>query len=67
MEIQPQNFPSAWVPALCEMTGCDWFLYHPRSPAPEGETPWLRRVRRGFRFGYRIELADFLAFLDERL
>ncbi len=66
-EIQPQNFASAWVPALCEMVGCDWFLYHPHSPAPERDTPWLRRVRRGFKFGFRVELADFLAFLDARI
>ena len=66
-EIQPQNFTSAWVPAMCGMIGCEWYLYHPRSPLPDRETPWLRRVRRGFKFGYGVELKDFLAFLDARL
>ncbi len=67
IDIQPQVFPSAWVGAFSELIGHDWWTYYVPAPATAAETPWLRRVRRGFRFAYRLPLAHFLAFLDERL
>ncbi len=67
VDIQPQVFPGAWVGAFGELIGHDWRVYYAPAPAPADEAPWLRRVRRGFRFAYRLPLAHFLAFLDERL
>ena len=67
IDIQPQNFPGAWVGAFGELIGHDWWTYYAPAPAPAAEAPWIRRVRRGFRFAYRLPLAHFLDFLDRRL
>ncbi len=67
VDIQPQVFPGAWVGAFGELIGHDWWVYYAPAPAPLAETPWIRRARRGFSFAYRLPLAHFLSFLDERL
>ena len=67
VDIQPQVFPSAWVPAFGEAVGHDWRIYYAPAPAPRAEAPWVRRVRRGFRFAFRVPLDDFLAYLDAAL
>ncbi len=67
VEIQPQNFTSFWVPAFSRLLGLDWGGYIAPSPCDPSAAPWLARVRRGFRFAYRLDLQDFLAFLDARL
>ena len=67
VDIQPEVFPGAWTPAFGELVGHDWQVYCAPAPAPEAEVPWVRRIRRGFRFAYRLPLPDFLAFLDARL
>ena len=64
VEIQPENFASFWVPAFCRLIGLDWRGYIAPSPCDPKAAPWLARVRRGFRFAYRLDLPDFLAFLD---
>ena len=67
VDIQPLVFPGAWVGAFGDLMGHDWWTYYAPAPAPLAETPWVRRVRRGFSFGYRLPLAHFLSFLDARL
>ena len=67
IDIQPQVFASAWTPAFCELIGHRWRVYYAPAPAPEAEVPWVRRARRGFRFGYHAPLEDFLATLDAEL
>ena len=67
VDIQPQLFPSAWVPAFGELAGHDWRIYHAPAPAPFADVPWVRRARRGFRFGFHVPLDDFLPFLDSLL
>jgi capsular polysaccharide biosynthesis protein len=67
VEIQPENFASFWVAAFSRLIGLDWAGYIAPSPCDPKAAPWLSRVRRGFRFAYRLDLSDFLAFLDARL
>jgi capsular polysaccharide biosynthesis protein len=67
VEIQPENFASFWVPAFSRLIGLDWGGYIAPSPCEPKAAPWLSRVRRGFHFAYRLDLPDFLAFLDARL
>ena len=67
VDIQPQVFPSAWVPAFGELIGHDWRVYYAPAPAPKLDAPWVRRARRGFRFGFYTPLDDFLPFLDALL
>jgi capsular polysaccharide biosynthesis protein len=67
VEIQPENFASFWVGAFSRLIGLDWGGYIAPSPCDPKAAPWLARLRRGFRFAYRLDLPDFLAFLDARL
>jgi capsular polysaccharide biosynthesis protein len=67
VEIQPENFASFWVPAFSRLIGLDWAGYIAPSPCQPKAAPWLARMRRGFHFAYRLDLQDFLAFLDARL
>jgi len=67
VEIQPENFASFWVPAFSRLLGLDWGGYIAPSPCDPKAAPWFARLRRGFHFAYRLDLADFLAFLDARL
>jgi capsular polysaccharide biosynthesis protein len=67
VEIQPENFASFWVPAFSRLIGLDWGGYIAPSPCQPKAAPWLARMRRGFHFAYRLDLQDFLAFLDARL
>jgi len=67
VEIQPENFASFWVAAFSRLVGLDWGGYIAPSPCDPKAAPWLARVRRGFRFAYRLDLPDFLAFLHARL
>lgn len=67
IEIQPENFTSFWTPAICRAAGLDWSGYVCASPGPSADAPWRSRIRRGFRFAYRLDVADFMAFLDSRL
>ncbi len=67
VEIQPENFASFWVAAFCRLLDLDWGGYIAPSPCDARAAPWLARMRRGFHFAYRLDLPDFLAFLDARL
>ena len=67
VDIQPQVFPGAWVQAFGQLVGHESWLYCTPAPVAEAEVPWVRRARRGFRYGYRLPLDDFLGFLDARL
>ena len=67
VDIQPQIFPGGWVQAFGDLVGHDSWIYCAPAPAPRSQAPWVRRVRRGFRFGYHVPLDDFLSFLDARL
>ncbi|MHB8285199.1 MAG: glycosyltransferase family 61 protein [Caulobacteraceae bacterium] len=64
VEIQPENFTSFWIGAVCLAAGLDWRCYVCHSPGPSVEAPWLSRVRRGFRFAYQLDVPAFTAFLD---
>jgi capsular polysaccharide biosynthesis protein len=67
VEIQPENFASFWVAAFSRLLGLDWGGYIAPSPCDPKTAPWLTRVRRGFHFAYKLDVPDFLAFLDARL
>jgi capsular polysaccharide biosynthesis protein len=67
VEIQPENFTSFWVPAFSRLMGLDWSGYIAPSPCDHKAAPWLTRVRRGFHFAFRLDVEDFLAFLDAKL
>jgi len=64
VEILPLNFASYWVRSMRHVTGGDWRGYFCESPIPEREVAFWRRLRRGFRFGYRTGAPAFLDFLD---
>lgn len=67
IEIQPENFTSQWVWAASRRAGAEWRGYVCASPMPPDRVAWRHRIRRGFRFGYAIPLADFLSFVDAAL
>jgi capsular polysaccharide biosynthesis protein len=67
IEIQPENFTSFWIGALCRVAGLDWRCYVCPSPGPSADAPWLTRMRRGFRFAYRLDVPAFTLFLDSIL
>lgn len=67
MEIQPETFVTNWVHAFSAVLGQSWSGYFAAAPLSLREVPLNRRIRRGFRFGYRLPLDDFLAFLDAAL
>ncbi len=67
VEIQPENFASFWVPAFSRLLDLNWGGYIAPSPCEPQAAPWLARIRRGFQFAYRLDLEDFLTFLDARL
>jgi capsular polysaccharide biosynthesis protein len=67
IEIQPQNFTSFWVAATCRLIGLEWSGFFCASPGPSSEAPFFSRIRRGFRFAYRLDVPAFLTFLDSRL
>ncbi|CAN5280261.1 DUF563 domain-containing protein [soil metagenome] len=67
LEIQPENFTSQWVWAASRQAGAEWRGYVCASPVSPSRVAWRHRIRRGFRFGYEIPLADFLAFVDAAL
>jgi len=64
LEIQPENFASFWLGAACHAAGRDWHGFIVASPAPDRQSPWLARMRRGFRFGYRVPVAGLMKVLD---
>ena len=64
LEIQPENFTSFWLGAACQAADLDWHGFVVASPAPEEESPWLARLRRGYAFGYRVPVEGLLKFLD---
>lgn len=66
VEIQPENFRSDWVAHLRRVVGLDGCVHLCPSPLPDTEAPVLAKLRRGFHFAYRLELAPFLAELDAR-
>ena len=67
VEVQPENFRSEWVGHLARAAGLDGSVHLCPSPLPAGQAPVLAKLRRGFRFAYRLPLAPFLADLDARL
>jgi len=67
VEILPEGFTAPWLRNVVHLTGGDWLGYFCPAPVDPREVSWTYRVRRGFRWGYRLPLADFLKFLDERL
>lgn len=64
VEIQPQTFTSQWVDMLCRVIGRRWTGYFCPAPVDPREVALAYRIRRGFGFGYRLPLADFLGLLD---
>ena len=64
LEIQPENFASFWLGAACHAAKRDWHGFICASPAPDTESPWLARMRRGFRFGYRVPVGPLMKVLD---
>ena len=64
LEIQPENFTSFWLGAACQAADLDWHGFVVGSPAPEEESSWLARLRRGYAFGYRVPVEGLLKFLD---
>jgi capsular polysaccharide biosynthesis protein len=66
-EILPENFANWWLRNLVHLAGGDWYGYFCPAPTDPREVPWRYRIRRGFRWGYRLPLQDFLRFLDERI
>jgi capsular polysaccharide biosynthesis protein len=67
IEIQPETFTSVWAPMLAWVTERDWAGYFAPAPEPAWRAPTLARLRRGFKFAWRLDLDDFLRFLDARL
>lgn len=67
IEIQPETFVTNWVHAFSVILDQCWSGYFAPAPLPRREVPLTRRLRRGFRFAYRLPLSDFLSFLDARL
>ena len=67
IEIQPQTFTSWWLRDMVQLAGGDWHGYFCPAPTAAREVSWRYRIRRGFRWGYRLGVEGFLAFLDERL
>jgi capsular polysaccharide biosynthesis protein len=67
VEIQPQNFASQWVWAASRCAGAEWRGYVCASPVDPRAVAWRHRIRRGFRFGYKLPLDDFMAFVDAAL
>ncbi|HTK33689.1 MAG TPA: glycosyltransferase 61 family protein [Caulobacteraceae bacterium] len=67
IEIQPEIFTSWWLRDLVHLIGADWHGYFCPAPTDPGEVAWRYRIRRGFRWGYRLGTEGFLRFLDERL
>lgn len=67
IEIQPENFTSAWAPMMSWVTERDWAGYFAPSPLPNWRAPPLARLKRGFKFAWELPLRDFLSFLDARL
>jgi capsular polysaccharide biosynthesis protein len=66
-EILPETFANWWLRNLCHLARVDWHGYFCPAPVDPAEVSWAYRIRRGFRWGYRLPLEDFLAFLDERI
>ena len=73
-EILPSNFASYWTRDLARLAGLDWFGYFCPSPLARRDEPLTARLKQGSRrvfgkyaFSFRLPLAPFLAFLDERL
>jgi capsular polysaccharide biosynthesis protein len=67
VEIQPETFTSWWLRDLVLLLGQEWHGWFCPAPVDAGEVSWRYRVRRGFRWGYRLGVEAFLRFLDERL
>jgi capsular polysaccharide biosynthesis protein len=67
VEIQPEIFTSTWLRDMAHVAGGDWHGYFCPAPIEAREVSWRYRVRRGFRWGYRLGVEGFLRFLDERL
>lgn len=66
-EVLPQTFANWWLRNLCHLAGVDWHGYFCPAPVDPAEVSWAYRIRRGFRWGYRLPLEDFLEFLDARM
>lgn len=73
-EILPENFASHWVRDLCRTLERDWYGWFELAPLPSREVPvgarlrWVPRAATGrYRFAWRLDLAGFLQFLDERM
>jgi capsular polysaccharide biosynthesis protein len=67
VEILPDTFAEPWLRNLVHLSGGDWMGYFCPAPVDASEVSWRYRVRRGFRWGYRLPLGAFLTFLDERV
>lgn len=66
-EIQPEGFTAPWLRDVLHIAGVHWHGYFCPAPVDPREVAWSYRIRRGFRWGYRLPLDDFLRFLDARL
>ena len=67
VEIQPEIFTSWWLRDLVHLAGGDWHGYFCPAPTDPSAVAWRYRIRRGFRWGYRLGVEGFVRFLDERL
>jgi capsular polysaccharide biosynthesis protein len=67
VEILPETFADPWLRTLAHLSGGDWMGYFCPAPVDAAEVSWRYRIRRGFRWGYRLPLGDFLTFLDARV
>ena len=67
VEIQPEIFTSWWLRDMVHLAGGDWHGYFCPAPVDPREAAWAYRIRRGFKWAYRLGVEGFLAFLDERL
>ena len=66
-EILPEGFAAPWLRNVVHLAGGDWRGYFCPAPIDPRRVPWAYRVRRGFRWGYRLPLEEFLGFLDAAL
>lgn len=66
-EILPEGFTAPWLRNMIHLAGNEWHGFFCPAPVDHGEVPWRYRIRRGFRWGYRLPLDAFLSFLDASL
>ena len=64
IEILPEGFGAPWVRNTCRLLGQDWRGWFAPAPCDAAEAPVLSRMRRGFRFAWKLDLAAFLQWAE---